>query len=164
MNIFLMFVGCFCSVIFIVKYFSVDFESLFGAGFQVVAATSTFYTIIAALILRDDIMKIVIDIQMIYEMRTFVQYSTRQPYKTGVRNHFNFTYLSILLADKNKDSSKCLLEAGQYFEWLIQFTMKYFTIAFPVCQFLQILGSAIYSYIAYGYFNNDILYRPYKLA
>lgn len=83
MNIFLMFVGCFCSVIFIAKYFSVDLESSLGAGFQVGAATPTFYTIIAALILRDDIMKIFIDIQMIYEMCKFVRYSSRQPNKTG---------------------------------------------------------------------------------
>lgn len=67
-----MFIGCFCSVIFIAKYFSVNLEDSLGAGFQVGAATPTFYTIVAALILRDDIMKIFIDIQMIYELSKFV--------------------------------------------------------------------------------------------
>lgn len=86
-----MFIGCFSSVIFIAKYFSVDLENSLGAGFQVGAATPTFYTIIAALILRDDIMKIFIDIQMIYEMSKFVNIFVQQS-NLGLQDHFNFTY------------------------------------------------------------------------
>lgn len=86
-----------------------------------------------------------------------------------MQSNLRFKIISISIAlqfstDKHKESSKCLLEAKQYIEWLIKFAIKYFTIAFPVCQFVQLLGSAIYSYMAYGYFNNDILYRPFKLA
>lgn len=91
LNILLMFIGCFSSVIFIAKYFSVDLENSLGAGFQVGAATPTFYTIIAALILRDDIMKIFIDIQMIYELSKFVNIFVQQS-NLGLQDHFNFTY------------------------------------------------------------------------
>lgn len=77
LNILLMFVALFSSLIFIAKYFSVDLESSLGAGFQVGAATPTLYTIIAALILRDDIMKIFIDIQIIYELSKFLSRCNR---------------------------------------------------------------------------------------
>lgn len=91
-HLFLMFVGVTACIIFIRNNFTVDLVNSFGAGFQgtdcvslnslfsqnesilifqVGGGVPTFYTLFAAVILRNEIMKIFDDLQTIYDLSMF---------------------------------------------------------------------------------------------
>lgn len=173
----LQFLGLLSSICFIVKFISIDLNSVLYAGFHTSAYSTSTYSLLVGFMVQHKIFRAFQKLQDIYdESKLFLYFkfeckvaSSSLPnlereknisISTTNQSHQKCSQSSV--SDKVNDSSTILAEANENGRWITMIATKYLTLGYFLASILLAALSALYSFYTNGYIAVEQLYYPFK--